>query len=202
MSRLVWKAILASELVEALENNALGDLLPRAPAVYLWRRRIIAPPRCTTSADACLDWIDEIATQPAARLNRRQLSHCVWNEGMQVGGGGLTTEKRSTLADVSAHPGRRRQLVNYTEALSQFTPPIYVGQANELRVRVSKHLKGETQLQSYVSDTLGLSWNDLELRYLVVSQSAQLSDDSRLMLELLELITQRVLAPFGTERPG
>ena len=37
MPRLVWKTLHASELVEAHESNTLEQLLPKKPAVYLWR---------------------------------------------------------------------------------------------------------------------------------------------------------------------
>ena len=49
---------------------------------------------------------------------------------------------------------------------------------------------------------LGLSWTEIDFRYLVLSASAELSDDARSLLLLMELVTQRVLAPFGTDRPG
>ncbi len=170
--------------------------------MYLWRRRIVAPERSISSADACEEWINEVVEQPAARIKRKQLTHCVWTDGLQLGGGGLTPEKARTLDEAVRRADRRKLFVRYVEGLSQFTPPIYVGQTGDLRARVGQHLKGDTQLYSYVRDTLALAWEDLDLRYLQVSESASLSDESRVLLELLELITQRVLAPFGTERPG
>ena len=202
MARLVWKVIHAAELGDALESSTLGQLVPRQPAVYLWRRKFIAPSSCRSSQEACQEWVKHVVGPPAATLTRRQLSHCVWTNGLQIGGGELTREKQQTLEDVSVQSERRRFLIDYIEALTEFTTPIYVGQAVDLRKRITQHLKGDTGLYEYVTGQLRLSWDDLELRYLIVSSSTHLSEDARLLLQLLELVTQRVLAPFGTERPG
>ena len=202
MARLVWKVIHATELSDALESSTLGQLVPGQPAVYLWRRRLVAPSSCRSSQEACQEWVTHVVGAPAATLTRQQLSHCVWTNGLQIGGGELTREKQQTLEEVSAYAARRRLLIDYIETLTEFTNPIYVGQALDLRKRITQHLKGDTGLYEYVTDQLSLSWDDLELRYVIVSSSTHLSEDARLLLQLLELVTQRVLAPFGTERPG
>ena len=202
MARLVWKVIHATELSDALDSSTLGQLVPGQPAVYLWRRKLVAPSSCRSSQEACQEWVKHVVGAPAAALTRRQLSHCVWTNGLQIGGGELTRQKQQTLEEVSVQAERRRLLIDYIEALTEFTNPIYVGQALDLRKRITQHLKGDTGLYEYVTKQLRLSWNDLELRYLIVSSSIHLSEDARLLLQLLELVTQRVLAPFGTERPG
>ena len=202
MPRLVWKTLHASELVEAHESNALEQLLPKKPAVYLWRRRLVAPSSCLSSAETFRDWVMETVSIPAAHLTRRPLSHCVWTEGLQVGGGSLTGDKEQTLHSISGLGAQRRLVVDYVESLTEFTPPIYVGTAVNLKSRVSQHLRGETSLIGYVETQLGLSWTEIDFRYLVLSASAELSDDARSLLLLMELVTQRVLAPFGTDRPG
>ena len=202
MARLVWKAIHAVELIDAIEANTLEQLVPKKPAVYMWRRRLLAPSSCLSSADACHDWVRDMVSVPAATVSPRRLSHCVWTNGLRIGGGELTHEKQRTLRSVSIQPSQRRLLADYVEALTEFTAPIYVGQTVDLRHRVTTHLKGDTGLSEYVETQLGLSWNELDLRYLTLSGSTDLSDQARQLLELLELVTQRVLAPFGTERPG
>ena len=202
MARLVWKALHATELGDALESSTFDQLVPTQPAVYLWRRKLLAPNSCHSSHSACQDWVKQVVQPPAASLTRRPLSHCVWTNGLQIGGGELTPEKQETLNRVCSQSDRRRVLIDYIETLTAFTTPIYVGQATDLRKRIAQHMKGETALYEYVKDQLHLSWDDLELRYLPLSKSTDLSENARLLLQLLELVTQRVLAPFGTERPG
>ena len=202
MARLVWKVLHATELSDALESSTLDQLLPTQPAVYLWRRKLLAPNSCRSSNSACHEWVKKVVQPPAATLTRRPLSHCVWTNGLQIGGGELTREKQETLHRICAQSDRRRVLIDYIETLTAFTTPIYVGQATDLRKRIAQHMKGETALYEYVKDQLRLSWDDLELRYLPVSKSTDLSENGRLLLQLLELVTQRLLAPFGTERPG
>ena len=105
MARLVWKVIHATELSDALESRTLGQLVPEQPAVYLWRRRLVAPSSCRSSQEACQEWVTHVVGAPAATLTRRQLSHCVWTNGLQIGGGELTREKQQTLEEVSASRG-------------------------------------------------------------------------------------------------
>jgi hypothetical protein len=202
MPRVGWKSVSAVELVEASESQSLHELLPPAPAVYLFRRRISAPPTASSSAAICNRWIRDLTETATARLEKKQLSHCAWLDGFQVGGGGLTIEKLNVLDACLAVPSKRHLLVDYVETLSQFMPPLYVGQTVNLRVRVLSHLRRETGLDRYVREVLGLDWQDIDFRYLVMSQSAELSNEARALLELLEMIAQRIVAPFGTERPG
>ena len=72
MARLVWKVIHATELSDALESSTLGQLVPEQPAVYLWRRRLVAPSSCLSSQEACREWVTQVVGAPAATLTRRQ----------------------------------------------------------------------------------------------------------------------------------
>ena len=202
MPRLVWKTQDATELVEAIDSESLDDLLQDRPAVYLWRRRFSAPSGCISDAKTCESWISEVSSQPLGRVRRKSIAPCLWTEGLQVGGGGLSPDKQNTLEAACAARSQRQVLVNFLEGLSDFTQPMYIGQTNNLKVRVKQHLCGETGLQSYVFDTLGLSWDDIQFRYINLSKSKKMSAEARALQELLELIAQRSLAPFATERPG
>jgi len=126
----------------------------------------------------------------------------VWSEGIKIGGGGLTETKMKTLESISGNSQLRGFVINYLESLSQFCPAIYIGKSNNLRVRVKQHLDGETGLVAYIEDLLQLHWQDLQFQFFTTSKNTNMSDQAKATQELLELIAQRVLAPFATERPG
>ena len=81
-------------------------------------------------------------------------------------------------------------------------PVIYFGESNNLYVRVRQHLDGATGLKSYLNEQLGLEWPDVEFRFLVLSEKSETSEDMKKFQQLIELMAQRLLAPFATERPG
>ena len=93
----------------------------------------------------------------------------------------------------------RKFVVDFVQSLSIFTAPIWIGQTGNLCQRVKQHLDGTTELISYVK-TLGIDLSDLQFHYLPISsENKSISTD---FIELLEMISQRILAPFGTQRPG
>ena len=202
MGALSWQVFDVSELVEAMQDKALGDHIPKAPGVYAWRRKFFVPPGAVTDAEDCSRWIEDLASRPVARLTRRDISPTLATAGLDVGGGGLSAEKLATLAKFRSRRPVREILGQYVEILSELTPPIYIGQTNNFLRRVSQHLSGETGLHSYVHETLGLRWSDLEFRLVKLSATTEISSESRAVQELLEMVAQRALAPFATERSG
>jgi hypothetical protein len=121
---------------------------------------------------------------------------------LQIGGGGLTGDKLATAAAACEKRAVRETLIAFVESLSDFTPILYSGQTNSIAKRTLQHINGETGLQEYVYEVLGLSWEQLEMRYAVLGKPTDFSNEARSIQELFELVTQRVLAPFATERPG
>lgn len=202
-AKVRWEAIDGAELYERYADGSLSDLVPEVTAVYLWRRVIRRLPGCTASSSACMDWLRSTAAIPVAELGPVALSHCATLKGLSIGGGGLTQTKEDAEAVHFVHNAKFRDyVVGFAESLSIFTPPLYVGQTDSLRRRVREHLAGASGLREYLQDTLGLSWQDTELFYVKTSASSIQSEKLRSLQEFLELLAQRALAPFATERPG
>jgi hypothetical protein len=198
---LKWRTVGAQELLEAATDEDIGQIVPSLPGVYVWRRSFEVPSHCVGSSNQFKKWIDDIAKNPAARLTRSPISFCMWSEGFQVGGGGLTEDKTRTLDSLSQNRQGRELLASFVESLSSFSPAIYVGQTDNLRRRARSHVHGRTNLSEYV-DGLGLSLGDLTFSYVVLGKSEESSDAATEARELMELLAQRTLAPFGTNRPG
>lgn len=201
-SNVGWTALDAVDLLDARDEGRLSELVPASGGVYVWRRKLIAPPNCKVSRQKFCEWILELTSQPSARIARRSISHCVWTDGIQIGGGGLTEDKLATLEKVAASSSLRGFIIAFVESLSEFSPSIYIGEANDLRARVRQHLDGDTGLLAYITDLLNLRWQDLQFHFVITSKSTEVSDQAKAIQELLEMISQRSLAPFATQRPG
>ena len=201
-SSIIWKCIPGDEMVDAFSESSLSELVPQSSALYLWRRRIVYDPSITSTPQACIDWLEDLAEQPAAVLGTRPLSHCVTIEGLVLGGGGLTHEKRDAIPSATQQRRMRERVARIMSSLTNFMPPLYIGEANNLRMRVHQHLRGDTGLQYYIESSLGLRWADLEMHYHELSRSPNTSAEAKRIQELLEFLAQRAIAPFGTARPG
>ena len=102
-----WVTVNCDELVDARDEGHLPDLVPNVAGVYLWKRKITAPTRCLSNDRQFRDWVSAQAKQRAAIVRPRALWHCMWVQGIQIGGGGLPDEKQNTLLRVSAHAQMR-----------------------------------------------------------------------------------------------
>ncbi len=106
------------------------------------------------------------------------------------------------MADQSNDRIRRKLVVGFVASLRQFSPALYVGQSNNLRLRTANHLNGDTELSEYLVRDLELTWADVELSFCKMSKTSDPSKASRELQELLEFVAQRSLSPLGTKRPG
>lgn len=200
----LWSAIPASDLIECREDGTLVEEVPPLPGLYVWRRRYTAHQADVFSADEFVEWIISLCRQANAKLPSTTISHCVHTDGIRIGGGELPVDKLRVLQAVSEIPTKRRHLAKIIQELSAFTPPIYVGETNNLRRRLREHLDGSTGLYSYASGVLGLDWVDLDFCYLNTSPSVTdvSNDTDEPYRQTCELIAQRLLAPFAVKRPG
>jgi hypothetical protein len=193
----LWETIDFTTLNEA-KNDNLQNFVKCLPGVYIWRRKFSGPSGGANNIDVFTNWVKDLTSQPVAIMHKTQLNHCLFVEGVQVGGGGLTPKKEETLSGINS-PGIRKFVIDFVQSLSIFTAPIWIGQTSNLCQRVKQHLDGTTELISYVK-TLGIDLSDLQFHYLPISSENKLISSD--FIELLEMMSQRILAPFGTQRPG
>jgi hypothetical protein len=199
-----WACVHAAELIDLRDDGLLFEAVPQAPGIYVWKRHFDTKRAENLPPDDLRAWVQALCAQAAARMPGAVLTHFMRTDGINIGGGDLPIEKLKELTDVSHEPKKRRQLLRFIELLSCFTPPLYIGQANDLRRRAKEHLDGNTALYAYVHETLGLTWRDIVFFYLKTSPSVEVgaADSEEAFRELLELTSQRLLAPFGVRRPG
>jgi len=193
----LWKTIDFTILNEA-RDDSLQNVVASCPAIYIWRRKFLGPSGGANNVEVFTKWVKELTSQPVAKVSSMYLNHCLSIEGVQVGGGGLTSKKDETLRSICS-PGKRKFVIDFVQSLSVFTAPIWIGETGDLCKRVKQHLDGATDLKSYVK-TLGIDLSDLQLDYMPFSaEDDSITSD---LIKLFEMISQRILAPFGTQRPG
>lgn len=199
-----WSSVSASDLIDLRDEGQLSEAVPPAPGIYVWKRHFDVAKAEQLPPQDLQVWVQAVCAQAAARLPGAVITHCVRTDGINIGGGELPPDKLRMLDEVSHTAKKRRLLLRFIEYLSCFTPPIYIGQANDLQRRVREHLDGNTSLQSYVHQTLGLTWQDIVFFYLRTAPAPEATDapTEEAFRELLELTAQRLLAPFAVRRPG
>jgi hypothetical protein len=199
-----WVSAPAAELLDLRDEGLLFEAIPQASGIYVWKRHYDTKRAENLAPDDLRDWVQALCAQASARLPGAVLTHCMRTDGINIGGGELPVEKMRELCDVVHVPKKRRQLLRFIELLSCFTPPLYIGQAKDLRRRAKEHLDGNTSLYEYVHETLGLTWRDIVFFYLKTSPSSEpaAAESEEGFRELLELTAQRLLAPFAVRRPG
>jgi hypothetical protein len=87
------------------------------------------------------------------------------------------------------------------ESIGSLTPPLYIGETDNLARRVKDHLGQKTDFSLTLRDKLNLTWQDCELLYCVVPEDF-LKIDAKARRTLLELMVARLTVAGCTSRPG
>ena len=181
-----------SELADAFSSGTLSHVVERGPAVYLWLRRLSPPSRAIANSDQFIDWlVNHLGrTQGVVEDQVRHLG----GVQLRLGGATASPKKLETFSTLAKTRAGRRAL---QRLLSQFdyTVALYVGETDDLLVRIAQHLAGSTEFSRRIL-TLGYSWEELGLKYLPLIQST--APERRALERALAILT---LAP-ATARAG
>jgi hypothetical protein len=191
-----WLKVDGAELEERLAlSDGLADLVPQGPAIYMWRRNLRPPPAAHISPSSFRSWVSTILAVPLASLRRRELSHYALLESLVIGGQALSNEKQETLELLARNNKGRSYVVAFLGSIASALPAIYVGEAENLEVRVRSHLRGESGLRESIAKELGMSWNDLELWYYCLPPGGDETTAKSLRTLLETIATKLTLAP-------
>ena len=183
-------------------KDADASVVPEEPAIYIWKRRINVSEHARATGSDFRDWVKDLVKSPFGKLTTIPLNPIITIDSMTIGGQVLTDKKVDTLKNLSKTSKGRAAIVKYLNSLSDQLPSIYIGETKNLRTRLNAHINGQTYLQGYLQE-LGLEWDDVEVRFCRLEQMADselIEDES--VRTFIEMITQRLLAPFGTKRSG
>lgn len=199
-----WESASGRELRTAVDRGEpLADLLDDCQAIYFWKRSLEPPIGIENDELAFENWVDCLLRVPLGTVGPRRLCHFATIDGVHVGGGGLTNEKRSALRRYIGSARWRKWLSRYFVDLSRSCPPVYVGESADLIRRVREHVAGETGFGQRIIESPDLDWADLRLEYAVLGPSRKHKDTSeaKARRRLLELMaTDLALAGYVTRR--
>jgi hypothetical protein len=199
--KMSWVRCRASDLFHEFEREELT--IPRVAAIYAWRRDF-SKPATVDGADETEQWVKQMVVGKASGIvGPTNMAHCLRVGKIELGGGELSDEKASVLHEVCQEPGLRKTLETLIFGLTDLSITLYVGETEDLNVRVRQHFREQSSgLKSYMQ-RLELDWDDVALEYFQLApEGTNLPANTKKLLELFEMITQRALAPLGTERPG
>lgn len=186
-----WETVSGTDLHDAhVRQSPLSDFVPRAPAVYLWRRALRVPRAALRGSAELCAWLDTAMRTPVAEIRDQRLSHFAVVDQLTFRGAGFTAKKQHDLELMTSRK-RREWLAKYINEMAQFAPPLYCGETADLTQRTREHLSGETGFSQRLQLAKPrLSWPDLDLAFYDLSQ-LQFRQETRArdLRQLLELIT-------------
>lgn len=200
-----WESASGTELYDSfVRGESFGDLLDDCQAIYAWRRRVTPPDLCLASPQEFMEWLEAAAAVPYAILDRQELAHFITMQGLEVGGGYLTDDKKQTLAGFLQTAKNRRYMSVFLASLGQLIPPLYVGETNNLRERARKHIAGDTDFGQLVGGKLKITWADLDLWYWPLAPASEMDDNvaAKRRRTMFELLVTRFTVAGCVSRPG
>ncbi len=192
-----WELLNAGELVEALDEQRLDELLEKRSAIYVWKKTLQDSRRILADGQSLIDWIDHLLSTPHSIVNDKHISPHIHFRSIELKSQPATAHARQILRHWAADRKNRHWLNAYLRSLSQHTPALYVGETGNLQRRIAEHLRGQTDFGALVEERL--SWNFLDLYYFDLGNEGP--EDSQLR-KAIEYITNSITFAGYTKRPG
>lgn len=179
-----WKRIEGGDLVDPAN---LKLWVPSDPGIYMWKRNFNSPPECRIDEESFTNWCERVLSYTYGISETSKLNHFLKNAQFELGGSGLTPEKRKRMLSYADSKAKRKWLSNYFLSLEKFAPSLYVGKAINLSKRIPEHLNAETDFgQRIVSSEL--DWIDLSL-YFFVPDNSNVPEEFLTTIEYLATIS-------------
>lgn len=186
-----WEFVSGADIEDAyVRQTPLSNLLPVCQAIYLWRRRLVAPNSALHSRDEFVKWLDNTIQVSLGEVCNQHLSHFAVLQRLTIQSQGLTPTKRRALTSRISTPRARLQLARYVQNLAQFSPPLYCGETADLVQRTREHISGDTGFGRRVQQREIPPWPDLELAFFSLGDShTDEQPRAKELRTLLEMIT-------------
>ena len=198
MRELPWYEVQSSDF-SMLIDDVNCNFVPEQPDIYQWRMNIAISPSVASSSEQIIRRIDQITKRPSGIIKDATINSTI-KTSITIGGHGLTEKKSTNLFDFMKNKKVRIYTARFINSLKLAAPILYIGKADNLKKRIKQHLNNESDFSTNLINNYHLSFDDLVLYYCpVVDSDAEKAKD---YLELLELISQRIINPFAVERMG
>lgn len=192
-----WSKVTGAELVEALAEGNLQDLLDERSAIYMWKRNLQRKAGIGVEASQLTAWLDSLIDTPHGATGRRRLGHFLEVSSIELRPAALTERQSTILKQWLSEPRRGRWLMRYLSQLAPHTPALYVGETGNIRQRTRDHMRANTDFGRTIE--ILVPWDQLDLHYYELGPQSE--DESQLRRALEHMTTALTIGGF-TQRPG
>lgn len=192
-----WQVVRGRDLTEAYGVFPITSVLSNSAAIYMWKRNLAPPWLAQHSRQEMYDWCKKLVETPSGVIEGAQISHSLKSLGFELVG--KLDAKKDSLNEFLSTPEHRKWAFKFLQDLEPHTPPIYVGQTQNLEKRVRSHMSGVDGFGKKISEHSNLSWDDLHLRYCIVTGKVEVT---KKYIEAMEYITQVLTISGYTTRAG
>lgn len=197
----LWVQESGAELKQLYDGGeSLGILLPRQPAVYIWKLTLTPDVLQKADPNEYTDWLNRLCSAPLGIVRDTQLSHYLHLSNIELRGRGLPDSKRRFFRSFLSNLTARRWMTQYLAELSTHLPALYVGEADNLQQRVRQHIAGESQFGAQIAAMGELNWQMMSLFYVKVDNGD--SNAAAAARRSLEYLTTSLTIAGYTSRPG
>lgn len=192
-----WSSVGGPELVEALAEGSLHDLLEERSAIYMWKRNLQRSSGIGVEARQFTQWLGRLIDSPHGATGSRRLGHFLEVSSIELRPAALTERQKTILKQWLVEPRRGRWLTRYLRHLAPHTPALYVGETGNIRQRTRDHMRAHTDFGRTIEERL--SWEQLDLHYYDLGPQ---SEDQSQLRKTLEYMTTALTIGGFTQRPG
>lgn len=179
------------EVVDGRELHTNLAIVSKKPGVYAWYPRLSLDDMSAKGFRQSVD--DQLASSSTLPRVRGKIGPC--EAELILKNAALTNKKRNICDDLARKPAQRSRFSLALLSASIFQPPLYVGKADSLRMRIKNHRDGLTDFGQEMT-TQNLMPDSLVVAYVLLENVPKKSN------ELLEYILSLVSTPPFLKRYG
>lgn len=190
----MWKRIDADILLAEYENNSsLEFVLPKSPAVYMWKRNPTFGLNPHNQVALKMS-IEKMLTEVFAATESISVTYNVSINGMLLKSPGLPEAKKEALSSILVTADGRKAVLSYLDSIRDHLPSLYVGEAENLAKRIREHLLN-SDFKTRLKKRSSLEIQQLSLYY-------KDSSSDKVERELEESITTMLTGGWLVARQG
>ena len=152
-----WERTEGSMLQQASDEGmeTLNGVVPASSGIYMWKLATLPLDYLNISANDFVNFLNNRCSATISKSGSSQ-SGRVFIKDYEIRGTPIPKEKSDTLITFLKGPRQRKmkkQLSSLLRATQLHTPSLYVGEAQNLRLRLFQHLQGSTPFGKMVLDS-------------------------------------------------
>ncbi len=181
-----------------------GSKLPPEGGLYLWKKCLIQNPDAIMDETKFKVWLSDCLEIPFIKAHNLKLSkggkpsqqsirpNFITFDGLEIGSGKYAKSRIEDFVSEFNSINLRQNVYNmFQDAVIQFSPILYIGEAGSIKNRIRDHLQGQSDFKKRL-ENIGIDYKETVLFYIVKK------DKKKRERELLEYyLTHLLIAPMS-----